>query len=279
MATRPDVPLLVAIVGYFIVLIVLSSQGLDRVALVLGPLLIVQFGYAAFVAFTIRRALHVRLYRNQALGVGVVGVVWSLSPGVILTVVYSSASGSTLGYFAFASQFFAFIAFFNWIDSIALAARRSDPLLRDPLHWRRIRFLFWSLILGGLILNLSYATYLFLTLGYLPNNLPTNSLATVVFVVLTLAIFFVPALSGAILLPLVYRRSKDTFLREHLKWLATLAIWLFALFLISYLVSFVNTLLSDATFYATYVGVGYFLYRSAKSLVPLNRLSFEADAK
>jgi hypothetical protein len=278
--TRPDVPLIVAVVGYLVALIVLSYEGVNRVLLVIGPLWVVQFGYAAYLAIRIRSALRVGLYRNQALGVVIFATVVMLAT-LFLTVLVSLGP-ETLRYLGFAVQFFAFIALFYWIDAIGLAGRRSDPLLRDPLRWRRVRFLFWGVILSGVILNFSYAAYTLLLLGHLPSGgTTTTTFPAVLIIVFSLAAFLAPPLAGAILLPVVYRRSRDMFFRKHLRWLAALSIWLLS-FLVAALGPIggaVGNQVSNALFDAGYVGVGYFLYRSAKSLVPLNRLSFEADEK
>jgi hypothetical protein len=274
MGARPDVPLIIALAGYVLGMIVLFTEGVNSSLLVVGPLWIVQFGYAAYLAFRIRSALRVGLYRNQALGVVIFGTV------VVVAVFFLFSSFLSLGYLGFAAQSFAFIALYYWIDTIGLAGRRSDPLLRDPLHLRKARFLFWAVILGGVILNFSYAAYSVLLLGHFPGgNTTFTTFPEVLIIAFILAAFFAPPLAGAILLPVVYRRSRDMFLRRHLRWLAVLSIWLFSFLVVATgpIGGRLGNEVSNAFFPdAGYVGVGYFLYRSARSLVPLNRLSPKA---
>src|SRR2546427_6227649 len=89
--------------------------------------------YAAYWAFAIRRALAGPLYRNFALSLGVVCVIFGLAVFGLVNLLPSV--GSTISevenniiYFTIISVIFAFM------DSAIRVARRSDPLLRSILH-------------------------------------------------------------------------------------------------------------------------------------------------
>ena len=174
------------------------------------------------------------------------------------------------GLYWFLPIYAAFAILFYWIDASAGAARRSDPLLRDTLHWTKVRLWLWTLNAAIIALYISVALY-YQAVGFNPKTAPP----VLVLIVYTLAIIvtvFVPLISGALLLAIGALRSGDTALRGHLQWFGV-----FALFML------IATLASTESYpehhsgigLLTYAGLfvgGYFLYRSARSLVPLNRL-------
>jgi hypothetical protein len=220
-------------------------------------------GYAAYWALGIRRALAVRLYRNQALGIGLVSLGFV---GVVFgsTFAYQSAFAEVKD----ALQLLVFIIMFYWIDASIRAGRRSDPLLRDTFHWKLVRLPLWVLIIG-FYLALIFSAYLF------PELVNAISVPTI------LLVFFIPVLSGALILPVVARRSKDFTLRRHLQWFALLAVAYLVLLIGIFTIFPAQTGLSPYIGWADlwfFVG-GYFLYRSAKSLVPLNRISKLEESK
>jgi len=227
--------------------------------------------YAAYWAFSIRRAMAIGVYRRQALGIGLVSLVFPLG-------FYLGTEGIlpiNLGEAFFLEGYASFATLLYWIDASALAARRTDPLLRDTLHWTKVRIWIWALNLGVIFAYLLVVLYANAA-GIASNNVvPTWALATVA-VTIFLTIFIdgaFPPILGAILLTIAARRSGDMALRANLRWFG-----LFGLF------AFVATIASIFSYpehhsgigLLTYAGLlvgGYFLYRSARSLAPLNRLS------
>ncbi len=162
---------------------------------------------------------------------------------------------------------------FYWIDASAPVARRSDPLLRDTFHWRQSRTLLWTfniVIIGSYLFTVTYLQ----ATGKLPST--SNPPPDLIFLfALFISPVLVPMISGAALLPIWARRSRDTTLRRHLRWFG-----LFSLFLL------VGTLASIVAYPEHHAGIGfltyaslfvggYFLYRSARSLAPLNRITVE----
>ena len=242
---------------------------LGSIAVALG------ISYSVYWAFSIRSALARSLYRHQALGIGLVGIFGEFSIlvaallfvydlGSILKGVVTPlflASGLTVVGFE--------LALFYWIDSSILAARRSDPLLRDTFGWRRLRFLTWILLIVLGIASVALPQSVFqgdfsstgVLLGYLP--------------------VFVVVLSGAVVLPIAARRSGDATLRKHLAWFA---LFVAGIFLsntpnaVQGLSSGQGDLLAPSALslglqYLIGLGASYFIYRSVRSLAPLNKLS------
>ncbi len=212
--------------------------------------------YVIYWALEIRHALFVRLYRNQALGVALVAVAVVLSTYGGIAPAFSLPSGveDVTG----AAVFFAFLLLFYWIDISLRAARRSDPLLRDTLHWSQVRKVLWPLYLGILAI---LVVWIVLDLG--------NFL-------LFLAPPLIVVISGLLYLPTVARRSKDPVLRRHFVW--------FGLFFIGFFLAgfgelgnFPFDMEGDLLTIAGLLLSGYFLYRSARSLVPLNEIEPEAS--
>jgi hypothetical protein len=264
-----------------------SSLGIVYLVVVTAEALM--FSYAAYWGFSIRRALYVRLYRNQALGTGLVavsGVILGLGSAALF---YNVQGNSNPGPSATSFAILGVLTLFYWIDTSLLAARRSDPLLRDTFHWRSLRVVFWVGIILPFGLLVSVIVYLLGPLALFVPCSPSVCAAPpppwvqpVLF-----APFLLTGVAGLFLL-VAARRSRDTNLKRNLRW--------FGLFAVSLLTSFIaeaaatsplgplmNVEYAGATIAA--VGLlagGYFLYRSARALVPLNRIEsgeFKAETK
>ena len=230
--------------------------------------------YAAYWAFSIRRALRVRLYRRQAFGIGflvlalwgVLGWVIFLGPNV------STPSADLEQSFAF---YFLFIALFYWIDASVLASRRSDPLLRDTLHWSRVRLVLWAGIIVTTVIPFVVLTYIVaasnsalfdqMNNGTFGNQAINFLLDGVVFnfpVVIPIA--------GLIYLPAISLRSKwDRSLRRHFVWFVPASLGILLIFFPIPMPQSANQLVTPLIL----VVMCYALYRSAKALVPLNMIS------
>jgi hypothetical protein len=225
--------------------------------------------YAAYWALSVRRALRVRLYRNQALGIGLVALCFAIFFGIIGV----PPDFYNTDYPVVSVPFFylAFLVTFFWIDSSILAARRSDPHLRDTFRWSILQIIIWTVNIVGAILVLAGIAYLQITTGTVPSSPPLIAL------ILELTPFYGTLLAGSIFLPIIARRSKDLLLRKHLTWFGLFAI-VIAVFIGGGSQVFGNSFWSIT---AQNVGVligGFFLYLAAKSLVPLNRLQLVAES-
>lgn len=234
-------------------------------------LVVAMFVYAAYWALSIRRTLAVRLHRNQALGTALVAVSFALlaiSAGISSTVSESSDGGLVTQVVAYGLVITSIMYF---VDSSVLAARRLDPLFRDVFGWTRLRFVLWPLLAG-----LTAAT---VAVGAVVPNPP-----------LPLALFgitpaLLPAVSGILALSVSRARSADLTFKRHLTWFALFGgIFLVFVIILGVVPSFdINSTLSSAETVEYFLpfppafAAGYFLYRAAKSLVPLNRMSLETD--
>ena len=220
------------------------------------------FAYAAYWAFDIRRALVGRIYRSQVLWLGVVSMV--LFAAVVPTPTTNSVTIiilSNLPVIALALVLFAFV------DSTVPVARRSDPLLRNILHWGRVRFAAWT----ALALVEIYGAY-----GEITSS---NTGSTVVLGLLLLTVIGAPPmLIGA-------RRSTSPNLRGTLKWfglglLATLGLPLVTI--AEVLVGVPSTVgplaYAQIPYNAVAMLFGYAMYRSVRSLAPINRLQANESA-
>jgi hypothetical protein len=216
--------------------------------------------YALYWAFSLRHALAVRLYRNQALGIGLITLaIW-------FTLGTTSLNPTPLQLYTFFYQgsfVLLFIVLFYWIDASLLTFRRSDPLLRDTFHWSKLRLPLWAvnIFLWGIYLSiLCYAV--FTNDVSLLNQINTSFTNPLLNKALQ-AIVVIPIICAIIFLPTMAIRAKwDRTLRRHFAWFA-----LFAVLLPGILTNFVGI---EAV---AILGIAIALYKSAKALVPLNRIS------
>lgn len=235
--------------------------------------------YPAYWSFDIRHSLNVRLYRNQALGLGIFCLV------LYLAVLPSPTPGSAdfLGSDSFLLSYFLITAFF-WLgtiyftDSSVLASRRLDPLLRDTLHWSKIRYVVWGVQIFSVLFILIGILYSLLTGdSVLLNQIMagTNGTYFTNFPTFVAGLPWAVSFGSFVLFLPIAVRAKDRTFREHLKWLVImgaiiLALFFFSALLGSFFASSVGGLILNAFFFAL---IGYCLYRSARALVPINRIS------
>ena len=245
---------------------------------------------ATYWAFAIRRRLMGRIYRDHALWLGVVALMIAIPESIPLPSNNPFLNSLSVFYTYFPWE--AIIAF-AFIDSTIPLMRRSDPLLRGILHWKKLRLGLWILFAITTVLGLyvtgqsptcwlvddalacasyggsnsSWLQAAIWTLGYFPGGY--FMLAAVL-----------PLMVGAVALLIGARRSRDMVLRDSVKWLG---VGLLALCLGLVLVGGVDSMLNLSNYYTTYSYgavpweaaffiLGYALYRSARSLAPLNRL-------
>jgi len=214
------------------------------------------FAYAAYWAFNIRRGLAVRIYRNHALGVGLVSLGWIL-------IFFDFVLVSSFNFVIFVViQVLVSAMFFFFIDTAVLDGRMSDPLLRDTIHWWRIRQWVWAIFAAASVASIYIGAYY--------EGLTGANLSVLPFWVSFIGAFLevaVVLIVGIIALPITAARSRDPFLRKQLAWLAG-----FVAFLVAG--SPVPTSPAYAPLvFALQFAMAFCLYKSARSLVPLNRLS------
>jgi len=221
--------------------------------------------YAVYWAFDIRRALAVRIYRNQAFGIGVIVLAIWLTNGVYIALsglvslqLYSALSTLTWD--------FLLLTLFYWIDASVLASRRSDPLLRDTLHWSKLRIPLWIAVLLAVGGTLTLQGYSEITDNVsLLNQLAVGTLNNAILNFVYGFPVFVAIICGIVFLPAIAVRAKwDRTLRRHFSW--------FALFVLLFLGTTGAGNIFPLSGPIILLCVGLALYKSAKSLVPLNRI-------
>jgi|GEM_PF-1208281 drug/metabolite transporter (DMT)-like permease len=226
--------------------------------------------YGSYWAFAIGRVRTSNLYRKQATSVGVVGVyfgiLWVASPFTDQLVPKNLVS-LAISAIAF---FVGGILIFSWIDRSMRVARRSDPVRRDTFRWTRTRLVIWGLIVFDVIILAGL--YPRESLGQnltLVENIPFFALFLAIFA------FASPALFVAA------RRSKDPTLHRNLRWFALFIVFVLGYTeagYLNYITGQQNTTGGGYLVFFNIIGVivtlvpvagAYSLYRSAKSLAPL----------
>ncbi len=222
--------------------------------------------YASYWAFEIRKSMANPLRRNLTLWQGATGVI--LAASAILT--YSNNAVI----YALIVVFYnvAFIVLFAFFDSLVKVARRSDPLLRNIIHWEKTRYLGWIGV--GLI-------DVFNTLSVVLPSTQANLAGE-------LATFFIPiplVIGGAGIL-VGSTRIKDPLLKGNLKWLGLVLVFS----ILVDIVSLVEGLEGFSNFQVYYsypallgapfwILAGYCLYRAARSLAPISHFSLEEEKR
>ena len=211
------------------------------------------FGLAAaaiYLALGVRRALFVRVYRNQAVGIVAASaatifyglVILSSLPAPNTSTLIGAIEGPVVFYITYGALFYA-------VDASVRTSRFSDPLLRDPLHWKQLRKVLWAVDLFSMFYLIVYA------------GIVEGGAQTPLFIIPII----LPLVAGAVFFPLMSRRSGDPLFRRHLVWLG--------LFFLTSLVAFFANFGSAEIAGVLLILGSFCLYRAARTLAPLNPLA------
>jgi hypothetical protein len=231
---------------------------------VLGVIVVASYSYGAIWAFRIRKALMTPLFKERARWVGIVAVFFAVLVASNLLIRAFAETNFYLSFLEYCITNAAGIVTFAWIDTTIKMARRSDPLNRNTLKWKQLRYVIWIftfITTAGSLFSVAYMRLNFFSSTGASGDFVTGAFGWVLF--------------GFIALVLSYRRSRDPILKQHLKWFG---LFLFVLFIADTVLShniFVFILADEAL-----LALGaYFLYRGVKSLAPLSRIPLEQTIK
>ncbi len=227
---------------------------------VLGSLVVAMYSYGAVWAFRIRKALMTPLFKERARWVGVVGIFFAVLVASNLLIRAFAESNVYLSFLEYCIADAAGIVTLAWIDTTIKMARRSDPLNRNTIAWKQLRYVVWAftfITTAGSLFSVVYLKINFFSTGGTGGAFVSGSFGWVIF--------------GFIALLLSYRRSRDPVLKEHLKWFG---LFLFVLFIVDTVLSrnIPAFVIADEVLLAL---DAYFLYRGVKSLAPFSRVPLE----
>ena len=238
----------------------------DAVFFIVTFVVTAAYAYAAYWGYAIARRFVVRAYRYQALGIASISAYLGLV-NLIGTFSYSGLTSSSLLVIITALANLAGIPLILlWVDSTARVARRSDPFEKDTLRWSRLRYVVFAAVLVTCVPAVVFAPIVPATLSYVSG---VSSLLNFIGVFP----FFATVATGAAVLALSARRSRDRMLRRHIVWFAGFCGSLVLYFAVLVALSIVNpTGVSDIEWLTLttppFLLGAYLLYRSARSLAP-----------
>jgi hypothetical protein len=231
----------------------------------LGVVVVAAYSYGAIWAFRIRKALMSPLYKQRARWVGVVAIFFAVLIASNLLIKAFAENNFLLSLLEYSITDAAGIVTLAWIDTTIKVARRSDPLNRNTIKWKQLRYVIWAFTFittaGSLFTVVYFRVNFFTSPNGTSGAFVSGSFGWVLF--------------GFIALVLSSRRSRDPILQEHLKWFG---LFLFVLFLVDTVLShnvYGFILASEALLALD----AYFLYRGVKSLAPFSRVPLEEMAK
>jgi hypothetical protein len=240
----------------------LSDNLAFLLAIVLGEILPATIMlYAAYWAFEIRKALASPIRRNMALWQGSA----TLIAAATIFVTYSNSFVLLLLEAAFYDV--AFVVIFAFLDSLLKVTRRSDPLLRDIIHWQQTRYIGWAAVALTAAFNPLYAFF------------PQSNAVPILVDIFNAVIFVVGGAGVLVGAP----RIKDPVLKGNLKWIGLGLLCVIAVISTDIVESAAG--LSNYTVYYSYPALilglffgltGYCFYRAARHLAPISRLTEKA---
>ncbi len=267
MASRSDILFLIVIIVSLPIVFPIEYFNQVIGELIAIPYLFGIWLYAAYWGFNVRRALAVKLYRNQALGIALISIM--LIPDLIAHGLVGLGGRQYIVAFSVIETCYALVLFY-FVDASVLAGRRSDPLLRDTLHWRTVRLYVWPVVVAVWIGLDSFAVYLQTT------NATVSTQTGSIWAALFGLVWLLPAV---IVLPITAFRSKDPRLHSHFAWFAVFVALSFLPTLFGNGAVVVSTLVNGILLDTGLVFWGYALYKSARALVPLNKLEMTSETR
>ena len=256
----------------------MSLSSFDIATIAAAAAVILAYAYVAYWALNIRRNLRVKLYRHQALGIGLVAICVAYFTFIVdgggnyLPAAFTEYPIDDIGFFSFLA---CLAPLLYWTDSSLLAARDSDPLQRDILGWGRIRVPLWGIVAACLVGGGAYVAYetIFLAqqTAQAGNSAYLVGLPDIINGIAIAVPLVVPLVTPLIFLTVVVRRSRDLTLRSHLKWFGLGAAFLGLGVLVDVLLTPVegSSLLFPISSLVLFVGSAYGFYRSARATIPI----------
>jgi hypothetical protein len=249
----------------------MSASGGVAVA-VTAPLLAVAaiaFLYAGYWGLAIRRGLHAKPYRNQALDASLT----ALSVVVILAVnlLLPAPAGSSGALFLLNAvvDLSLLVLLLYWVNTTESIARKSDPYERDTLRYSTAKYPWLAFIALPILVSLAYNPAIVLYTA--PANLDLTSS------ILGLAPWAIAVSFGSVLMFLSASRSRDRTLTGHIRWFAVALAATAAVFADNTVWratggdSSPYLLPLDLFFFGGLFAAAYCFYRSAKSLAPTTK--------
>jgi len=215
--------------------------------------------YAAYLSISVARGMTVPVYRSRALwlaAIGILGAVVLTDFGV--TAAFNPNYETSDPLLTETIYLFPLTAILIWIDRTVNTVIRLDFLRRDVLLWRRLRYIYGSVAVVGIVVY--YSRYYY----------PVPDGTTVGF-----ALIFSELIYGMVALARGATVTRDMTFKVHIRW--------FGLFLFAFIVSgFIYELAYTHPSYfvpiiIAYAASSYCLFRMAKSLVPSGKLSASSD--
>jgi hypothetical protein len=167
---------------------------------------------------------------------------------------------------------------FYWIDASVKTGRRSDPLLRDVLHWKKLRLVLWAWVVaadGSLTIEILFS----LATGAGSSTPGPPPLPLFIFL---LSPIFLVAVLGPVVLPRAAKLAGDKKFARHLLWFALSLLFVLLplanIFIPMYSPSIPSLVPVIAFAFPESIG-GYCLYRSVKSLIPLKEPTIVMGAR
>jgi hypothetical protein len=220
------------------------------------------YAYAVYWAFDTRRALAVRVYRGQALATGILASATWFS-GYAVTVISNSPNPQLNLGVPVIGLSLLLLSIFYFTDATMKAARRSDPLLRDTLHWSKIRVPLWAVVLLSLGVIMAVVGYAAITNNTdVLNGINDGTYGNAFFNFDFEYLINLPFIGVVLIAAAAYRAKWDATLRRHFLWLAFALALYFILFNFSI----------PGTFAILFLGVGLSLFMASRSLVPTSRI-------
>jgi hypothetical protein len=231
-----------------------SSVGLPLLVLTgfIGVILL----YASYLSLSVRRGLVDPVYRRRAMWMGLFGLPFAgaLGYGIIAYTLLPADSLLASPVLADATFTIAIITLLVWIDSMVGSAIHLDFLRRDVLHWRRLRAVYYLLVVAGNVFYFSRFLQFPAALALYSSD-----------ILLILAFSY-----GALALAIGARRTRDKTFRTYLKWFGTMGVAF-----LSALVAYSFTLHPSLMLLVPLLATSFCFYMMARNLVPIGKLTDE----
>jgi hypothetical protein len=233
-----------------LLIVIIGAIGIPTLAV--GAAIIALCCMAIYWSLEVRKGLSSRIFREQTLGTVFISILLAFFSFTVFMdgLFISPLLNVTIGKGPLGTGLVIAIGLtiIYWLDVSIRAAQRNDPLMRDPLRWRYVRWLLWGFSIIEIPLTQLYTWF--------PNSSIIVQLANDAYL-FWMAIVIV---SGAVYLPLSLHNTPDVSSKAHFKWIV--------LFLVSI---FIGAFVINPVAVGGGIAIGilfgsYCIYRSARAL-------------
>ena len=234
---------------------------LEILLLLIGTATLLALAYSSFWAFSIRKALYQKTYRQRALWTGIFATYSAIEIALIIYFPYITGSlAINIAFLILGSALLLILT--AWISSTIKVVISLDPFHKNRLKWLQTKKLVWLISAIIVAINIAPALHLLGYINFAPNFTFLNTLQITLFVALFLYLISVAIAYHSVI--------QDKLMKAYLESFLYLLVILMLNIVLSPVSSALGLFIGQFELTDSLLILSaLFLYRMSKSLLPV----------